>query len=291
MARVLVVLVLYRRAFDQVPSHDRLLDWLERPAGEGWAVPRLLVYDNSPEAQLLRPPRAADRIDRVHDAGNGGTRAAYLKALDLAEAHRCGWILFLDHDTDLPADFLQRAEAAVRRAGEGGGARTCAVVPHVADRGRTISPAVLTPAGRVHPARDADRRCAPGEHLTAIASASIVRADALGAVRPIPEALRLDYLDHWIFRELQRRGGRVVVSDAEVDHALSVTQMHAMPATRYESILRAEAHFLLGSEGGPSRGRHAAWLVLRGLRMLVRERRPDLARLCLNAAARAAMTR
>ena len=280
---VLAVVVLYNRAFDAVPCAQRLRQWLALPdAAPGrLKLAHCLVYDNSPVAQAVDGLRENERLHVFHDAGNGGTRAAYLHALQLAQARDCPWILFLDHDTGLPADFLEATGKALDEAVPG--TPVGAVVPRVFDNGVQISPSRITAYGRVLvPRGETDAAHASGT-LTAIASASMVRTESLAAVLPIPAAFSLDYLDHWLFRELQRQAARIAVSPARVAHSLSVQSMKSMGVQRYRSILAAELAFLRG-EPGYSRFRHLLWHAGRTVKMALSTRRPALVGACSRAA-------
>lgn len=281
--RILVVVVLYNKRFDEIPCAAKIQGWLDAPVGQGAGLhlAHCLVYDNSPAPS---PPgrMAHARMSGLHDPGNGGTRAAYLAAADMARLHQCPWILLLDHDTDLPADFLTAAEHALVRAEAG--QTVAAVVPQVFDGGIQVSPSWITTYGRVLQISDrgegGHRR---GKGFTAIASAAMVQTHCLSALLPIPEVFKLDYLDHWLFREIQRRGGVVVMSTAKINHSLSVFSMQSMGLERYRSILAAERLFLRGDHSY-SRVKHALWHLVRTVKLALVTRRVPLLGVCVRAA-------
>lgn len=279
---VLAVVVLYNRSFNDVPCASRLTQWLAAPttASTLLSLAHCVIYDNSPVAQPLDSDKY-DRIELFHDLSNGGTRAAYLYALKIARDKGYPWILFLDHDTDLPHDFFLDAERALTTAAHD--TPVCAVVPHVFDGLALISPSWITSYGRVYAREDAQTAADNRVGLTAIASAAIVRTASLAAVLPIPAAFSLDYLDHWLFRELQRRGECVAVSSARVQHSLSVQLMKSMGIDRYRSILAAELAFL---RSGPEYSSilHLLWHVGRTVKLMLSTRRPALAAACARAA-------
>lgn len=282
VSSVLAVVVLYNRSFKDVPCAARLKQWLAAPgvASARLSLAHCLIYDNSPVAQPLDFD-GHERIESFHDLSNGGTRTAYLYALKIARAKGCPWILFLDHDTDLPRDFFLDAERALTTAAPD--ELVAAVVPHVFDGPNPISPSWITSYGRVYAQQDT--QTAVDEHvgLTAIASASIVRTESLAAVLPIPAAFSLDYLDHWLFRELQRRGECIAVSSARVEHSLSVQSMKSMDIDRYRSILAAELAFL---RSGPQYSSilHLLWHTGRTIKLMFSTRRPALVGICARAA-------
>ncbi len=281
VSSVLAVVVLYNRSFKDVPCAPRLKQWLAAPraASARLSLAHCLIYDNSPVPQLL-VCGGHERIDSFHDASNGGTRAAYLYALKIAKENGYPWILFLDHDTDLPQDFFLNAERALVAAQA---APICAVVPRVFDGLSPISPSKTTSYGRVKSLQGEHATHNSSDALTAIASASIVRTESLAAVLPIPGAFSLDYLDHWLFRALQRRGECIAVSSARVEHSLSVQSMKSMGIDRYRSILAAELAFL---QSGPQYSSilHLLWHMGRTIKLMLSTRRPALVGECARAA-------
>jgi len=281
--RVLAVVVLYNTPFASVPCAQRLIQWLALPdpTSSRLHLAHYLVYDNSPMQQPVDGLSKDDRLHVFHDAGNGGTRAAYLHALKVAQAQDCPWILFLDHDTDLPENFLDDACDALNAVSPAAGVG--AVVPQVFDGRIQISPSRITSYGRVRlPGEKSGADEGPGA-LTAIASASLVSTESLAAVLPIPVEFSLDYLDHWLFRELQRRGMSVAVSAARVRHSLSVQSMKSMGVQRYRAILAAELAFLRG-EPDYSRPKHLLWHAGRTLKLALSTRRLALVRACSRGA-------
>ena len=260
------------------------MQWLAAPrtVSTPLSLARCLIYDNSPVAQAQSlGSYEHERIDSFHDRSNGGTRAAYLYALKIAQAKGYPWILFLDHDTDLPQDFFLDAERALAAAAYE--TSVCAIVPRVFDGFTPISPSWITSYGRVYAYQDTQTAADDRVGLTAIASASIVKTESLAALLPIPAAFTLDYLDHWLFRELQLRGENIAVSSARVKHSLSVQSMKSMDIERYRAILAAELLFLR-SDPQYSLARHFIWHTGRTLKLMMSTRRPHLVGVCVRAA-------
>jgi glycosyltransferase involved in cell wall biosynthesis len=280
-ADVLAVVVLYNRVFKDVPCARHLMQWLAEPmkTSSRLNLAHCLIYDNSPVPQLL-DCGVDERINLFHDLSNGGTRAAYLYALTIAKAKGYSWILFLDHDTDLPGDFFRNAEYALAKAEHD--AHVCAVVPRVFDGVTSISPSWITSYGRVYAHQD-QQTLAGDVGLTAIASASIFRTQSLAAVLPIPDTFSLDYLDHWLFREVQRNRQCIAISSARVEHSLSVQSMSTMSIDRYRAILAAELEFLRGGTRYSSI-LHLFWHMGRTLKLMLLTRRPALVGVCVRAA-------
>ena len=145
---VLAVVVLYKRPFKAVPSAARLKAWLssleKNPAN--LHLVRCLIYDNSPAMQPFDAELFHERMEVFHNPLNGGTRAAYLHAWNIATQNGYPWILFLDHDTLLPENFFLAADHALSLLPED--EKACAIVPRVWDAAQPISPSRITIYGR-----------------------------------------------------------------------------------------------------------------------------------------------
>jgi len=277
---VLAVVVLYKRPFKAVPAATRLVQWLDSSESNSGNLKlvRCLIYDNSPVAQPFDSDSLHERMDVFHNPLNGGTRAAYLHAFDIAKKNGYPWILFLDHDTQLPEDFFRAADQALAQLPEN--EKSCTVVPQVFDADYPISPSRITAYGRGYPRHEAWVSVRKKTTLTAIASASLIRTSALASVLPIPPALVLDHLDHWLFREIQRKGEKIVVSSARVEHSLSVQSMNSIGADRYRAILAAELVYLRSSPEYTF-ATHLSWHALRTVKVIITTKRFDLARACV----------
>ena len=280
--RVLVVVVLHNKRFDEIPCAAKIRGWLGQPChgGSMLHLAHCLVYDNSPRP--LQPTlTGSSQMSCLQDPLNGGTRAAYLAAIDMAMASRCSWILLLDHDTDLPDDFFIAADRALAHAAPG--LTIAAVIPRVFDGVAQVSPSWVASYGRVRRSSAEANSGAKADGFTAIASAALVQTWCLSALLPIPEVFKLDYLDHWLFREMQRRGWALAVSSAKIDHSLSVFSMQSIGLDRYRAILAAERLFLQG-DSSYSRVKHGLWHLVRTVKLTLLTRRLSLLGVCLHAA-------
>jgi hypothetical protein len=238
--RVVAVLVIYERSLDRVegwPALNRMLQ--ERPPCGVAELAHLLVYDNS-RAPLSAVPELPGLTYR-HDPENGGTAAAYRVALAMAMAMGAPWLLLLDDDTALPLDYLRRMTPAFLSAVDA--PDIAALLPRVRHgEGVLISPVRVTRWGTMQPlAVDSEVRA--GEHVSAIASGAILRVSALSAVMPLPADLWLDYVDHWIFAAMHRKGLKAIVADEVLQHDLSIRSPATMSPARLASVLRGEANF------------------------------------------------
>jgi len=234
----MAVLVVYERDLQQVNAWPWLVAALNAKNRAGFKLEHVLVHDNS------RNPRAQAAADNsscsyVHDRSNGGTAAAYERAIGVATDRDMEWLLLVDQDTDLPQDFLDAAAASLAKLPSQG---LAALIPWVISQGEVVSPARVTLLGSIRPLR---RGGVLGhiDGLTAVASGSLIRVAALRQVLPFPRELWLDYVDHWLFAQINLRGAGIAVFDAVLRHALSVVTPTQLSRRRLNSILDGESYF------------------------------------------------
>lgn len=198
----------------------------------------LLVYDNSPEPQSAGDLQSLEEGVRYrHDPSNGGLATAYGYALELAEGAGLAWLLLLDQDTTLTAEFFAVMFAAIDA---GPPPPVCALVPRQVRQGVALSPRLVR-AGRDLPVETG----IAVERLTVFNSAACVRVAALRAIGGFPREFPLDYLDHVVFHRLQARDSRLQVLPVSIEHQLSIKNLaEEMSLERYRRLLSAEWGFI-----------------------------------------------
>lgn len=243
--RLLTTIVVFERELDEVQAWPFLRQYLLAAAGRdgiargrGFLLDHVLIYDNSSHP-CAQPSEHLPGCIYVHNAGNGGTAAAYEHACTIAREIGIDWLLLLDQDTLLPGGFLEAAGVALLASSP----RPCALVPWVFHGDSVVSPARITDAGTIVPLQY--ESSPPRVHeLTAIASGSIFHVPALTAHMPLPRGLWLDYVDHWIFFQMRTSALPVVVFHSLVQHDLSVRTLESLNLNRLISILNGEAIFM-----------------------------------------------
>ena len=198
----------------------------------------LLMYDNSPEPQsAVDLQYLGEGVGYRHDPSNGGLATAYGYALELAEGAGLAWLLLLDQDTTLTAEFFTEMFAAIDA---GPPSQVCALVPRQVRQGVALSPRLVR-AGRELPVETG----IAVERLTVFNSAACVRVAALRAIGGFPREFSLDYLDHVVFHRLQAGDGRLQVLPVSIEHQLSIKNLaEEMSLERYRRLLAAEWGFI-----------------------------------------------
>ena len=203
-----------------------------------------LVFDNSPEPNT--PPVVSFPCAYLHDATNPGLARAYQTALAQAVADSIPWLLLLDQDTELTAAFLHEISACLSND-EVGLSHIAALVPKLLQDGDVLSPhwpsfhrnrgSFLPLHGRIN------------REVAVFNSGAVLRTDALEGIGGFPNAFPLDFLDHAVFRQLQRNAWCLWLLHATLPHHLASKngdfEAQVRHSPRLHSIVRAQSRFYL----------------------------------------------
>jgi GT2 family glycosyltransferase len=232
---VLAVIVLYQRGVNEIVGLKSLIQ-LTGQKKEIFVIKSILIYDNSMQRQNKIEFCFINNVLYIHNPENGGTVAAYSCAVDIAIKNQIEWILFLDQDTGIEENMLAELSEFYldRRSVEFG-----ALVPVVLHDKKQISPAVINKYGCLRPLC-LKEKCRGNDVLTAVASGALIRTAFLKEILPFPSELWLDYVDHWMFLQMYRKGYSVGIYRAKIQHDLSVMNISKLTVKRVLSILDGE---------------------------------------------------
>ena len=269
---VLVVIVLYKR----LPSESAAVITLQTSIANlrsGQDVIRVLLYDNTPGKK--DPGPLPDRVEYEATGNNAGLAVAYNRALELAHLSSCSWLLLLDQDTALPSDFLSSLLEQVAKYD--GDPNVAAVVPIVRSGSIVVSPKRVGFFGlralpeSCHGIQDAE--------VMSINSGSAFRCDFVRSIGGFNRSFWLDYLDHWLFRQVYTRGRKAAIWKCTIEHSLSVQDYRGnIRIERYRSILAGESTFMTTYKPKLQIPFYLLRLLARWVRLML-QRQPSLARL------------
>jgi GT2 family glycosyltransferase len=239
VVRLFAVIVTYKMRPHESSTLRTLLDTARKVESDGLEL-GVLVWDNTPGGQDAGVIPAGVRYQAAPD--NPGLARAYNSALETAHAEGFDWLLTLDQDSVLPANFLTRITDLARKLQST--PRVAAIVPQVTGDGRNLSPFQFA-LGTVP-------RCfrygvtGIQEHATyAVNSAATLRVDALRSIGGYDPMFPLDISDINLFHRLQHSGKRVFVAgDLMIGHDFSLLKKHGrMSVERYRAMLLDECAF------------------------------------------------
>lgn len=235
---IFAIVVLYRRLARESSSIRSLLVSREMAAASGVSV-HVRIADNSPG--LLSEEQQIDGVEYRAYPDNPGLARPYNEALQDALRGGYQWLLTLDQDTDLPADFVSiMATTALRYSGD---PTIAAIVPTIEDGGRRISPFVYRGGFLPMVPRSPLTGLGP-RHLSAINSGALLRCGAIQSLGGYDLQFPLHNSDTRLFQMIDKAGKRVAVADVHVSHELGILNRSGrMSVERYRRMLEDECAF------------------------------------------------
>jgi GT2 family glycosyltransferase len=275
---ILAVIVLYKKKINECSALRSLRESLKHFDQNLDLRLKILVYEN--ESSETEAGMSTENIVYHFSPCNGGLLAAYSFALAMATAEGFDWLLTLDQDSTVPPPFVSQVATIANEIFDRN--EIAAIVPHVFSRKIFISPHVLKSGRSVR--LPADFIGVPEGEVSAINSGTTWRACSLNEIGGFNPLFWLDYLDHWLFREVQRIGKVVyVAANLRIEHELSLLGRQSQPSPeRYQNILAAESLFCDLYQSATDGLLLDATLLARSLNQLVRRRNRALSRVAWN---------
>ncbi len=276
----LVTIVVYKKRIESSEAIQSLLACLANDAALA-AKFRILLYDNSPDTQ--EPPHAPGiPIDYRHHGLNDGLAVAYNCALALASAADIPWLMLLDQDTKITAEYLQEIIELQPAAEQD--ARLVAFAPKLIGKTGFRSPAmdfldalrrqVTLPRWRRPLISPGDAYGPQRERIIAFNSGAVLRTQALQAIGGFPEEYWLDFLDMAVFHALYQHGWYLFVMNSTLEHALSVEDaaflQQSTSLARHRNILSAMIHYVKTNGSAWEQLLHRGWLLRNALSLMFR---------------------
>jgi GT2 family glycosyltransferase len=236
--RILVVVVLYKMSLTDSQTIQGLLQAFARYPELHDSL-SVLIWDNSPTPLKDAEPLSA--FTYKHSQENLGVSGAYNRAMKIAEATGCQWLLLLDQDTAIPADFLpQILKLGCRFLNK---SEIAAIVPFLVDGERILSPFKVLFKKRT-PLDKPFEGVYPGE-VSAANSGTLMRIDALEQIGGFNEDFWLDFSDVVAFHLLHLHGKQIYIAgDLLLKHKVAVLDFKkSMSPKRYLNFIAAEGAY------------------------------------------------
>jgi GT2 family glycosyltransferase len=278
MMEILAIVVRYKTPLEESPTLTSLAEAFASDPDllEAYGV---LVWDNSPVR--LDDPHLSFPFKYGYSDRNLGVSGAYNHALTYAESVGCRWLLLLDQDTTVTADYLRRMLGHVKQVENDQSIAT--VVPFVCSDDTLVSPRKF---GRLIRNHQIPRSFSGiyAEDAYAVNSGTIMRASALRAVGGYSDVFWLDLSDAYIFQALYRAGKRMYIAgDIELAHSVASMDFDKhMTPERYKSFLAAESLYLAIYRSRLVNVAQTIWLFARASRQYRRYKNKEFARLTLH---------
>jgi GT2 family glycosyltransferase len=257
--RALAVVVLYRTALDASKTLNGLAQALAEDASLAKQLD-VLVWDNSLEGLKRRSLPFA--FTYQHAPRNEGVSGAYNAAAVMAEQRGCGWLLLLDDDTSVNAQFLRGMLGHASQIDQQ--ERIAAVAPFLYAGTFCMSPRLWRFARHVPLPRPADPYTET-RSIFAANSGTLMRVRALEAIGGYNSRFWLDFSDIEVFQRLHRHGLSVrIAGDLRLEHEMAMLDYdQRMTPARFATFLAAESDFMDLYRGPLERAIHLLRLAAR----------------------------
>lgn len=232
---LVIILVVYKKKFNNIPSLNFIRDIKEKTD----LKLQIIIYDNSPET-INSPEELPADILYIHNKNNPGLATAYNYAWEVALNHNCEWLLLLDHDTELTADYFNKVFEVFSK-----NILTpdiVAVMPIVkANENLVIGPVKTHLLSYYVPL---DKTGKLTGDISGINSGTIVRVSFVKKLGGFNVNFPLDFLDHWFFNEVYKASAYIYVLDTIIYQNFSLLDFKVnINPVRYNSILKAQVLF------------------------------------------------
>jgi GT2 family glycosyltransferase len=230
MKKFLFVVVLYEMSVSRSLTLCSLLQRRDLLRDRGINI---LVIDNTPG---VKPESLTleSEIQYISFGENRGLANAYQLAFLSAKAESCRFLVLLDQDSEITADFICALDDVVDNCRSSSIGIWC---PDVFSCGKPISPYSLNVIGwpNFSPRRDADG-------LYAINSFSVVDMNFIEHIGGFDTFYWLDCLDLWLYERARQTGCKIGRLNTRVSHDLSLVS-GKISLARLNSIAYYQACF------------------------------------------------
>ena len=182
-----------------------------------------------------------------------------------AESEEREWLLLLDQDTSLSAEFISELVATSETLHSR--SEVAAIIPKLQVNGKIESPStdffdqMRRQFQDLQPAINQDVVGLQQQRLCSYNSGSALRVAALRSIGGFPAEFWLDFLDHAVFHALYSRGYRVYVMRATLPHDSSYSDIGSLPSWRLHNILLARTLYVKKNGSFIDRTLYRIWLL------------------------------
>lgn len=264
-----IIIVLYEQILVDSKTYQSLNRYLE--TYKNVEDIQLLIFDNS--IKLVNKISQSDiSYTYIKNEGNIGLAKSYNQALEQANISNSEWLLLLDQDTELTKEYFDTIFNSKKIL-----SNVVACIPQIVCNNKIISPILSGGLPKLQ-----DELMEPGSYkgLMAVNSGSLLKVSFLNEIGGFNEKFSLDYLDHWLYYEINKRKKLIQVLDVSIKHDLSVMDYNSISIIRYKSILNSEANFYINYSELPDVV-YRKRLMLRFFKQLLKVKNKKIAMLTL----------
>lgn len=224
-----IVIVLYKTRLEDSLSYQTLSQHISNLKCKYF----LLVYNNSPEVKVPESSQYELHVAQQNDM----LAIPYNMALCKAKQNNADWILLLDQDTKISADYFSNLNSHLLHVPPG----VAALLPQIhSPEQKQISPWTYTP---VLGAYGIVRKAKTGlltQPMAAFNSCAVLRVDDIVSIGGFPTDYPLDNLDTcYLYRLWQKRKLAFVFESGVIQNLSQLDYTHNMTPQRYAMIMES----------------------------------------------------
>ncbi|CAI8728250.1 Glyco_trans_2-like domain-containing protein [Priestia megaterium] len=275
MTKLFAVIVIYNKQLEASPTYneiEKIVDDLKNKE----LLHQVFIFDNSTSERIRNHNQAIidkknnNKIEYITMHKNVGLAKAYNEVLNQINNQYKGrngenWLLITDQDTDIKIELLNLFNDKLDTNPNIG-----SYLPRMFGKNHMISPL------KVNRTFWGDSFDLPTDipngilkdRYTAINSCSIFSVDALNRIDGFDEGFPIDYLDHYTYYKLWRKGYHLHCLDIDIKHDLSFESFRKVNYVRYKSFLESQIKYIIEAEKGNRKSRFKA--LIHSFRMHVK---------------------
>lgn len=232
--KIMVVIVLYKTQLNESKTYQTFINQIDVLKCHY----DLLIYNNSQEI-LIDP---SNSFTLVNADKNNKLTGAYNTALSMAKESGTKWLLLLDQDTELTAEYFERLSDYLNQSIQD--ERVVAVVPFLEENNKQLSPHKLMFFNNM--AIKISKAGLQHKNTTALNTLTLIRTNFIYEIGGFSAKYPLDMLDYWVYAQIQKKNKKVFVLDTSIKHNLSVSEFEKnMSLSRYNDLILAEKELML----------------------------------------------
>lgn len=265
-----IVIVLYQCSLDESVTFLSLTEQLEKKSIDY----ELIIYNNDINQKI-----EDSRFVIVNSEENKKLEGAYNFALERAIKKDKSWILLLDQDTVIPANYFGEVE---KLYSSNYSPDLVAVVPKLVSKEKVISPVHVSNLMRFE--REFTSNGYTNKRMNALNSLSLLKVEFIKSIGGFSKDFPFDLHDHWCYNQIHKHHKLVYVLDVITEHESSFINFEEnVSVSRYKEFLSTENRFIKNEIGLPVYFFYKMKILLRSIKQFINYKNKKYALITLSS--------
>ncbi len=265
-----IIIVLYQCSLDKSVTFLSLTEQLEKTSIDY----ELVIYNNDVNQKIEE-----SRYIIVNSVENKKLEGAYNFALERAIKNNKSWILLLDQDTVIPANYFREVE---KLFSSNYSPDLVAIVPKLVSEGKIISPVHVSNLMRFESEIEINGYI--NKRINALNSLSLLNVEFIKSIGGFSKDFPFDMHDHWCYNQIFKHHKLVYVLDDITEHESSFINFEEnVSASRYKEFLDTENRFIRHEIGLPVYFFYKMKILLRSIKQFINYKNKKYALITLSS--------